>query len=71
MRIVDEMEKCEKELSRALDIHPLSKTLLRERANLMWNIRKTESKTAYEKVLVVINTKLRIVYFLFHRRLLC
>lgn len=48
--ISEEHEKCEKEILRALDIHPLSKTLLREHANFLWNVRKSESRKAYEKV---------------------
>ncbi|XP_067931908.1 uncharacterized protein [Watersipora subatra] len=48
-------ELCEQEVLRALAIHPQSKTLLREHANFLWNVRKTESKEAYKKLLGVLD----------------
>ena len=35
-----------------MNIHPQSKALLREYANFLWNVRKPESKRAYEKVML-------------------
>ena len=48
--VAEEYNMSEADVLNGLKIHPLSSALLRERANFLWNVRKHESKKAYQDV---------------------
>lgn len=50
MVFLEQYDLSEADVNAALKLNPVSKTLLRERANFLWNTKKSESKEAYERV---------------------
>ena len=50
---VELFDLSENDVNTALELNPVSKTLLRERANFLWNVKRHESKKAYEKVGII------------------